>query len=338
MPSRRAIRTPPKWLAKRYERFKRREWTKRTTRGPVNRCGPAVWQDCGSRIDWKARRCRRARSRAEIPGWAGSPQLKKENGSEPQPWHCPLFMEGATSGVELLFPYDADCHIINEGGQVRVEWGQARSPAAAAAERRHVVGPDAPGQLPVQHDRADLHPPGYVLRTQPHPRFFADRTGTAPAAVVYGHVQTHWWPKLLFVVFKIPGPGQRHVLRKGEPYVQLTFIPEDECDLAPMPAEEREGRRELERDIAVTRFVVGRSAWVSGSGISFNDHYKALARAYERDGMAGVEAQVRQGQERLKSLLPQSPQDMTVHTRAWRSRAATGTRGATGTPGMCFSN
>ena len=36
--------------------------------------------------------------RVSLPGWGGSPDLKKENGSQPQPWHCPLHVEGATSG------------------------------------------------------------------------------------------------------------------------------------------------------------------------------------------------------------------------------------------------
>ena len=42
-------------------------------------------------------------------------------------------------------------------------------------------------------------PPGYVLQTQPHPRFFTDDTGTVPLSLI-GQVQSEWWPKKLFAV------------------------------------------------------------------------------------------------------------------------------------------
>src|SRR5205809_735056 len=82
------------------------------------------------------------RIKLEKPGWAGAPDLKMVDGSEPQPWHC----------------------------------------------------------LP------------------------SDETGTAPLAIC-GHVQSEWWTRKLFVVFKSPLPGQRHIFRKGDPYVQILFVP-----------------------------------------------------------------------------------------------------------------
>jgi len=27
--------------------------------------------------------------RLKVPGWAGAPEITMDNGSEPQPWHCP---------------------------------------------------------------------------------------------------------------------------------------------------------------------------------------------------------------------------------------------------------
>ena len=46
--------------------------------------------------------------RLSLPGWGGAPEMKKEDGSQPQPWHCPLHVEGATHGIELLYQYDQE--------------------------------------------------------------------------------------------------------------------------------------------------------------------------------------------------------------------------------------
>src|SRR3954447_16221080 len=66
--------------------------------------------------------------RMKIPGWGGSADLKMVNGSEPQPWHCPPFVDAATYGLELLYPYETECHVVNVNGDVRFQWDFAREP------------------------------------------------------------------------------------------------------------------------------------------------------------------------------------------------------------------
>src|SRR3954466_5628949 len=159
--------------------------------------------------------------RVSVPGWGGSAEKKKENGSEPQPWHCSLHVDGSTHGLELLYPYDTSCELVNDDGQVRIVWDPSGKPGDGIDPRVFTTSAPRPSLNYLFNTMTDLQPPpGYVLRTEPHPRYFSDNTGTAPAAV-YGHVQTHWWPKQLFVVFKIPFLGQRHVFRKGDPYAQV---------------------------------------------------------------------------------------------------------------------
>src|SRR5882724_6387044 len=65
--------------------------------------------------------------RMSVPGWSGPPQ-KMVDGSEPQPWHCLPFTEGSTYGLELLYPYETECHVVNEGGRVRFDWDFAAEP------------------------------------------------------------------------------------------------------------------------------------------------------------------------------------------------------------------
>ena len=242
--------------------------------------------------------------RVSFPNWGGDPAMKKVNGSQPQPWHCPLHVEGNTHGVELLYQYETECQIVNDEGRIRIVWDRASEPGGPAPSDFTLSVPP-PSQNYLFATSIDLQaPPGYVLRTEPHPRYFADTTGTAPAAM-YGHLHTEWWPKKIFVVFKIPAPGQRHVFRKGDPYCQVLCIPADDvCTVVPMNDEERAQRRRLEDEIKIAKSLIGKNVWHSAGGVEFNDHYKVLARAYERDGLAGVEAVVREACDRYDAIVP----------------------------------
>ena len=46
----------------------------------------------------------------EIPGWSGR-DLRHDDGATPQPWHCPPFVDGSTYGLELVYPFDAECAV-----------------------------------------------------------------------------------------------------------------------------------------------------------------------------------------------------------------------------------
>jgi Flp pilus assembly protein TadD len=242
--------------------------------------------------------------RLQIPGWAGSPGLKMENGSEPQPWHCPPFCDGATEGLELVYHYDTECHVYHENGELKIDWDFAREPGVLGSDEFGIFAPK-PGMFYFFASLVDLQaPPGYVLRTQPHPRFYTDDTGTVPAAVV-GHVQTEWWPKKLFVVFKAPKPGERHIFRKGEPYVQLTCVPQHGTyQTVPMTAEENAVRREQEQGIVRAKAFIAKDVWYNGSGAEFSDHYRVLARAFAREGKPAVQKTIDQAVKHVQSVVP----------------------------------
>lgn len=50
----------------------------------------------------------------------------------------------------------------------------------------------------------------WAVRTEPHPRFYTDTTGTVPIAVP-ALLRTEWWPMISFVVFKSPAEGETHI-------------------------------------------------------------------------------------------------------------------------------
>ena len=246
------------------------------------------------------------RIRLEKPGWAGSPDLRMVDGSEPQPWHCLPFVEAATYGLELVYPYETECHVVNDNGDVRFEFDYTKEPGGILTGGEFITFfPKPPAKFYIFNTRVDIAaPPGHVLRTEPHPRAFCDETGTAPLAIC-GHVQSEWWPRKLFVVFKSPLPGQRHVFRKGDPYVQILFVPQRmSYDTEQFAPEEEAHRRRRETEIDAAKLHISQNVWRNPAGQEFSDYYKILARAFLRDGQAAVDETVADGTQRLQAALP----------------------------------
>ena len=243
--------------------------------------------------------------RMNIPGWSGLSD-KMKDGSEPQPWHCLPFTEGSTYGLELVYEYDIECHVVNDNGRVYFEWDFASEPGCKLEGSEFITFfPKNASKFYAFNTSIDILPPaGHVIRTEPHPRFFTDDTGTVPVSLI-GNVQSEWWPKKFFVVFKSPPIGGRHIFRKGEPYVQLLFVPKRSgYETIPMTDEEAAPRRELEQAIIVSSTDIAKNIWRNPAAYAFNDHYKVLARAFERDGMAGVAQAAEAALQRRDDKLP----------------------------------
>jgi tetratricopeptide (TPR) repeat protein len=248
--------------------------------------------------------------RIKTPGWAGNPD-KMEDGSPGQPWHCLPFVEASTYGLELIYPFDTECQVINDNGMVRIEWDFAKEPGGdLTGAEFSTFYPKEASKHYLFTTKIDVQAPsGHVIRTEPHPRFFTDDTGTCPLAVI-GHLQTEWWPRKLFVVFKVPPPGQRHIFRKGEPYAQILFVPKrTSVELAKLTPEEEAHRRKLDIEIDTARLQIADNIWLNSSGYQLSNHYKVLAAAFLRDGQSAVEQIVESAVERHKAAFPK---DKTV--------------------------
>jgi Tfp pilus assembly protein PilF len=237
--------------------------------------------------------------------WGGSPE-KMEDGSEPQPWHCLPFVEGSTYGLELIYPYENECHVVGANGTIHFEWDYANEPGGGLTGGEFVAfSPVDACKYYLFNTRLDIQPPpGYVLRTEPHPRYFTDETRTVPLAII-GNLQNEWYPHLNFAVFRAPEQGRRHIFRKGEPFVQVLFVPHRvKYDIAQMTFEESAERRELEHAIERCKSDIAEHSWHNPTGVGFNNHYKVLARAFARDGIAGVKELVQQAVQRRDSAFP----------------------------------
>ena len=225
----------------------------------------------------------------EIPGWAGTEEVRKD-GNMPQPWHCMPFTDASTYGLELLYPFETEVKVRNENGSAIFE-------ANSLDEWKETI-PSGKQQLPFSAfapghygltSSVDLQgPEDYVVRTEPHPKYYTDHSGTTPLCIP-GHI-AGWWNRIFFVVFKVPFPGQVHYFRKGEPYAQILILPKkSEYNLVKMTESEAAERAKKESKIANHAKKIAGLTWVDGKGNRFDDKYKKMAAKYSREGKEGVE-------------------------------------------------
>ena len=218
-------------------------------------------------------RLRPRRTRIELPGWAGQPEPRVD-GSHEQPWHCIPFSEAAKAGMELCYPGRAVLQVRKEGDDWMFEDDGSdteTNPAAFRSFGEHYYTFQTSLDLKVT--------PEFAIKMETHPRFYTDITGTVPLAVPA--IIRHWWPMIFFVVFKAPDPGQTHVFRPGEPFLQLSIVPMDEqIEIVDMPADEAAERELQSRRIYESRNTLSADTqWTSSTNTVFDGTYRRMSVA-----------------------------------------------------------
>lgn len=215
--------------------------------------------------------------RLAVPGWGGEAQPRVD-GNHEQPWHCMPFSESAKYGVELLYPFDQELHVHWRRGRLTLDaqWGAPPDPDMMWPPFRTFGENYYSYQLSLDL----LPPPGWAVRTEPHPRFFTDHTNTTPLAVP-ALIRAEWWPMMFFCIFKAPPKGATHIFRKDEPFISLIVLPEEpDLHLEPMPEAESAERELRARRIAASRdALAGNTHWVSSTRTVFDGTYRRMFNA-----------------------------------------------------------
>lgn len=237
------------------------------------------------------------RIRLEVPGWAGD-AVQPAEGARAQPWHCQPFVEGATHGLELVYPYRSETRVVNDGGgRLRFEGDVAKE--IEQTGQTYPFGQFARGHFGMNTGLDLLPPPGHALRLGPHPRCFMDDTGEVPVALP-GHLQ-RFWPQHFFAVFRAPPPGGVTVFRPGQAYAQLLLVRVGESyRVVPMDPEQARDRDVQDRQVSSLSYLLSRHLWRSSAGIWFGDKYKQLLRIFRRGGLDAVRAHLAAVEERTK--------------------------------------
>lgn len=227
------------------------------------------------------------RTKLEVPGWAGDSHGHSD-GDKPQPWHCVPFVEGATYGLEMIYPFDSECRVSVRDGQCVFDGDFSNEPAPPGVHFPPFQQ-FAPGHYGFTSSLDIKAPPGHVVRLEPHPRYYIDETNTVPLCIT-GHIQTEWWPKIFFVVFKSPRPGDVHVFRKDEPYGQILIVPKRIQYKFTAQTDEEAGIRNTRcQRISAYARKVAKNSWTDHKGNVFDDKYKILAGLFAKGGEKAVD-------------------------------------------------
>lgn len=217
------------------------------------------------------------RTEMPVPGWAGAPQPRAD-GSHEQVWHCTPFSESAKYGLEVLYPFEPELRVTSRGGQVALDanWG----PDPMNGLNWPPFRPFGEGYYSYQIVLDLKVDPGWAVRVETHPRYYADASNTTPLAVP-ALIRSEWWPMIFFAIFKAPPEGVTHVFRQGEPMLSAIVIPaEPELELEAMGEEEAAEREMRSRRLQANRDKLAEGTrWLSSTDTIFDGTYRHMLRA-----------------------------------------------------------
>lgn len=233
---------------------------------------------------WYANKFGPRHIKLKIPGWAGSGR-EYGNKALPQPWHCQPFVEASMYGLELIYPFESSCRVINDGDIKFISEGKD-NPGNQMTWPPFITF--APNHYGFTSSLDISIPDDTTLRLESHPGFYTDITDTFPC-VVPGHLQTQWWTRIFFVVFKAPSLGKYHLFEQGKPYAQIMVLPKKVTyQVEKMSVEEMREREYIEEMIDKADTEIAKHNWLDHKGHPFNDKYKVLSQVYAKSGKQGV--------------------------------------------------
>lgn len=203
------------------------------------------------------------------------------------PWHCQPFVEAATYGLELVYPYQNECRVYNDDGRPGFEASSELEAELQSYGKKVPFDTLSPSFYGMGTWLDLLAPDDFSLRLETHPRFYTSRNDDVPIAVP-GHLQP-FWPRQFFAIFRTPSPGHVHVFRPGEAYAQLIVMPTKmSYKLIPMDRDTSEERFKEDSRIDRYRYLMVKHLWKSSTGMYFDDLYKQLSRLFRKGGRSEV--------------------------------------------------
>lgn len=224
-----------------------------------------------------------AKSAPYIPDLARSrpfvtPEQKEKAAANPPqvvPFHCKPWVDGQTIGWTLFYGYLTPVTItVMENGRIAIS---NLSQLAAETAQPRVIDQFSAGHFGIGSGYTLQTPPGFVCMLLP--------ATYAPAGLEaqIGLVETDWYPRQLFLVFKLPPIGTAIRLEYRTELARVVVVPRHEqLEAQAMNAEElkvlqeREARYLAEEQTTPTR-------WTADSGDSFTHLYKIWSGQNRRE-------------------------------------------------------
>ena len=233
------------------------------------------------------------RIKLEVPGWGGNKQA-----SNAQPWHCKPFIDGATYGLEIVYPFDTEVTVTSDGNGVcnfemesNKEWDTYGMSTPFVSFAPFHFG--FTSSLDIKTEE------GYGILVLPHSRFFTDVKGEVPVPSI-GLIESDWWPNIFFIAFKAPLLNQKYIFKKGEGIAQILVVPKKiNYNICKMDSKEEQERIELENQLRKFGNRIYTRKWKDDKGNAFENKYKVLSNMESQEAGATKKC-LNQLEEQLK--------------------------------------
>ncbi len=215
-----------------------------------------------------------AKSAPYIPDPARSrpfvtPEQRAQGNATPPhvvPFHCKPWVDGQTAGWTLFYGYLTSVTIVGqENGRITIHNLEQLS---RETNQSRVIDQFSAGHFGIGSGYTLKTPPGLVSLLLP-----ATQSPTGLEAQI-GLVETDWYPRQLFLVFKVPAPGTEIRLDYKAELARVVIVPRHEgWEAQPMTETEwQELQTEEARYLAEEQTTDSR--WTAVSGDSFTHLYK----------------------------------------------------------------
>ncbi|RMG89597.1 MAG: hypothetical protein D6706_21055 [Chloroflexi bacterium] len=189
-----------------------------------------------------------------------------ETPPHPVPFHCKPWVDGQTAGWTLFYGYLTPVTIVGEeNGRITVK---NLDQLAAETGQPRVIDQFAAGHFGIGSGYTLRTPEGFVSLILPptHPPNGLE--------TVIGIIETDWYPRQLFLVFRVPPPGTQISLDYQAELARVVIIPrQEQLTAQPMTETELETLRAQEAAYLAEEQETP-TRWTAASGDSFTHLYK----------------------------------------------------------------
>ena len=204
----------------------------------------------------------------------------------PTPFQCKPWVDSAKTGLELCYFQSnyAEVSATPEGINIDGDFDSSDFPLVRTI---CPFSSFAPGFYSLATFMDLIPPPDHSISISTHTSFFLDQTGAFPCAVP-GNIESDWWPRHIFVVFKSPPIGETHRFEKGMPYCKIALHDRSErLEVSRANGSEVTERSMLELDIAIGGQRIS-TRTTSYYGKDFTNIYKVMSGKFETGGKKAV--------------------------------------------------
>ena len=196
------------------------------------------------------------------------------------PSHCKPWLDAHSLGLQMVFPFPLTLSIIGrETGFAEVEI----RPAEKEAEFPGIVGLFAAQHFGLATDYYFKTEPGVGLYVNALPDEWRPK-----GQLVRGLLETWWYPKHLFLVFKTPAPGEVITFEYGDPLAVLIPVLCEPIHLEEFSPQEEDERRVAYKDYQEYANQHPEVCWTSAEGREFARTYKIFSKMHTARRPRGV--------------------------------------------------